>query len=51
MDKENLLIQTLGKEKFERIVDDISNLIEKENLNKSPTIIKDVFEYVLYSIF
>lgn len=42
-----LLIQSLGKEKFESIVDVVNSQIKKNNLDVTPTILKDLFEYLI----
>lgn len=40
------LIVTLGKERFESITNDIWMIIESENLNLTPGILEDLFNYV-----
>lgn len=45
--RSELLIQSLGKEKFESIVDEISTVITKNNIDKTPTILKDLMDYVV----
>ncbi|BDR73345.1 hypothetical protein DP145_01690 [Clostridium tetani] len=45
--QEVLLRKTLGKEKFERIVDTISKTIKLELLDTTPTILKDIFDYLI----
>ena len=42
----NHLIVTLGKERFESITNDIWMIIESENLNLTPGILEDLFNYV-----
>lgn len=42
-----LLAATIGKENFESIVDEITGLVEKYNLETTPTILKDLFDYIV----
>ena len=46
-----LLAATIGKENFESIVDEITGLVEKYNLETTPTILKDLFDYIVNNIF
>lgn len=45
--KKSLLIQSIGKENFESIVDAIDNQIKMNNLDKTPTILKDLLDYIV----
>lgn len=44
--RKKLLIQSLGKENFESIVDEISTVITEHNIDKTPTILKDLMDYI-----
>ncbi|CAI3596520.1 MULTISPECIES: hypothetical protein [Clostridium] len=44
--RKKLLIQSLGKENFESIVDEISTVITEYNIDKTPTILKDLMDYI-----
>ena len=41
-----LLIQSLGKENFESIVDEVNKIIKEYNLNTTPTILIDLLNYI-----
>lgn len=41
------LIQAIGKEKFNSIVDDFNQITTAYNLDKTPTILKDLFDYLV----
>ena len=45
--KKSLLIQSIGKENFESIVDAIDSQIKMNNLDKTPTILKDLLDYIV----
>lgn len=46
-DKEKYLMQALGKKKFERVVNSISEIIKEECLDATPTILEDTLDYLL----
>jgi F0F1-type ATP synthase delta subunit len=48
--KKKLLMQSLGKENFNSIVDAITYQIRKNKLDTTPTILKDLFDYLIESI-
>ena len=45
--KKELLIQSLGRENFESIVDEVNKIIKEYNLSTTPTILKDLMDYVV----
>ena len=40
------LVQKMGKKEFENAVEEITDILKKNNLDKSPTAREDLFEYI-----
>lgn len=40
------LIQKIGEKEFESAVEEIKRILQKNNLDKSPTAREDLFEYI-----